>query len=69
MKSIPKMLCQNGYGDHHMILVLQLDNEYFVQKYALETSDGDYRLVSNYLTLDSKKAWEFYRKQLCGMAA
>jgi len=63
------MLCQNAHGNNHMIVIMQLDSEYFVQKYALETSDGDYRIVSNYLTLDSKKAWAFYRKQLSGMSA
>tara|TARA_R110000772_G_scaffold156517_1_gene267644 strand:- start:9 stop:155 length:147 start_codon:yes stop_codon:yes gene_type:complete len=48
---------------------MQLDDQYFVQKYLLETSDGDYCIVSNYSTLDSKKAWAFYRKQLGGMRA
>ena len=70
MKPIPRMLCENSYGENGcMILVQELDNEYFVQKYRLKTSDGDYHLVSNYSTLDSKKAWAFYREQLGGMRA
>ena len=63
MKSIPRMLCENGYGENGcMLLMQQLDNKYFVQKYSLETSDGHFRLVNNYSTVDSKKAWAFYRK-------
>jgi len=68
MKSIPKMLCQN-LRNCQLLIVMQLDDQYFVQKYLLETSDGDYCIVSNYSTLDSKKAWAFYRKQLGGMRA
>ena len=70
MKSIPRMLCENGYGENGcMLLMQQLDNKYFVQKYSLETSDGHYRLVRNYSTVDSKKAWAFYRKLMSGMSA
>ena len=66
--SIPRMLCQN-LRNCQLLIVMELDSEYFVQKYRLKTSDGDYHLVSNYSTLDSKKAWAFYRKQLGGMRA